>query len=258
MKPSLANIGKKIIFVYPPELVKQQLLDVLSENEFEVYTIRDEKKVKQIAATYEESIFFFNLDTGLKESMWKQFLLSLRKEFANLQVGLISFNVSSPDVIQNYVLEYGVNCGFIQLKQGAKAAEDMMLKILNANEAKGRRKYVRYICRGADQVSLNLKVGEKIVQGNIEDISSVGIACQILSTQVSLEKNQLVSDIQMRLRGTLVHAGGVVLGMRNMPDGTVKYVILFTEDREQKVRQKIRHFIHNALQRQFDAEFLLN
>ena len=258
MKPSLANIGKKIIFVYPPELVKQQLLEVLSENEFEVYTIRDEKKVKQIAATYSESIFFFNLDTGLSESMWRQFLLGLKKEIETLQMGLLSFNVSSPDVIQEYVLEYGVNCGFIQLKQGAKVAEDMMLKILNANEAKGRRKYIRYTCRGADQVSLNLKVGGRIIQGNIDDISSVGIGCQILSAQVSLEKNQLVSDIQMRLRGVLVHAAGVVLGMRNMPDGAVKYVILFTENREHRVKQKIRSFIHNALQRQFDAEFMLN
>ncbi len=258
METKKSNQGKKIIFVYPPEVVKQQLMVVLSENEFEVYSLRDQKKVRQIASAYGESIFFLNLDDGLKEDMWEQFIQKIKLEIADLQLGLLSFNVSSPEQIQHYVLDYGVNCGFIQLKQGAKAAEEMLLKTLQVNEAKGRRKYVRYSCRESDQVSLNFKVGDSFIKGAIEDISSVGMACRILSPQVSLVKNQMVPDIQLKLRGTLIHTGGVVLGQRNMPDGTLKFVILFTDDKLHKSKNQIRSFIHFSLQKKFNEEFKLD
>ena len=252
------NLGKKIVFVHPPELVKQHIMEILSENEYEAYAVKNHRKVNFIATAYPETLFFFNLDDGLSEYEWEEFILKIKKEISTLQLGLLSFNVSSPDQIQHYILDIGVSCGFIQLKQGAKAAEDMMLKILHANEAKGRRKYIRYICKESDHITLNLRVGDNTIPGSIKDISSIGMACQLLSTEASLVKNQMVKDIQMRLRGSIINTSGVVLGLREMPDGSIKYVIIFTGDNTDKSKQKIRSFIHRSQQRQFDAEFQLD
>ncbi len=258
MEVKQENIGKKIIFLYPPELVKKELMDKLSDNEFEVYSLRDQKKVKQIAATYGESIFFLNIDTGPSEALSDQFLQKIKLDITDLQIGLLSSNISSPEQIKHYILDCGVNCGFIQLKQGTKAAQDKMIKILEVNHAKGKRKYVRYTCKDSDLVSLNLKIGENIVKGSIQDISSVGVCCQFQSSKIILIKNQKVPDIQLRLRGTLVHTSGVVLGQRKMSDGSIKYVIVFTTDNLDKSKEKIRSFIHYSLQKNFEDEFQLN
>ena len=258
MKEQQEIFGKKIVFVHPPELVKQHIMEILSENEYEAYILKNHEKVSFIANSYPETLFFINLDAGLSESEWEVFILKVKKDISALQLGLLSFNISSPDQIQHYILDVGVSCGFIQLKQGAKVAEEMMLKILHANEAKGRRKYIRYICRESDHVSLNMKIGDAAIQGSIQDISSIGMACQLLSSEVSLVKNQMVKDIQMRLRGAIISTGGVVLGLRDMPDGSVKYVILFTGDKTDKTKQKIRSFIHHSYQKRFDEEFQLN
>ena len=245
-------VGKKIVFVHPPDIVSKHLMQVLAVREFEVYSLLDHSKIKWISSVYPETIFFINIDAVQSEEEWELFLSKTKKLKPGLLLGVFSFKISEPARISHYVMDLGVSCGFIQLKQGVQASSDMMLKILEANEARGRRKYLRYKCEGA-QATLNLRIEDNQVNGRIRDISSVGMAF-VLESRDALVKNQLIKNIQLRLKGVLVNTNGVIMGSRSENVQTV-YVLLFQSQDIQSVREKIHSYIQNALQKEFEEEF---
>ena len=248
-------LGKKIIFVNPHDIVKNQLIDTLTEKEFEVYTLLEYTKVPEIHAKYPDSIFFLNIDTVQTESEWQHFIKNLSQNCSGIQFGILSFKISDKDQIQYYLLDLGVNCGFIQLKQGVTAATEMMLKVLQVNEVKGRRKYIRYQCLEDDRCTLNMTIDSASTDGQIQDISSVGMSCTIIGLPGEIVKNQLIRNIQLRLRGVLVNTDAIHMGTRVVQGNQTIYVFLFNVQTLDKMKTKIRSFICNSLQRNFNREF---
>ena len=88
---------------------------------------------------------------------------------------------------------------FIKLKLGLEQSRSIILKTLEANEAKGRRKYLRIDCWQHRNTELNVKLGEKLCGGRIKDISSVGMAF-IFDESQDLNKNTMLNDVQLKLR----------------------------------------------------------
>lgn len=244
--------GKRIVFVHPPDLVSKHLLTYLIDREFEVYTILDHSKIAWVQSSYPETLFFLNIDAAMKEFEWEDFITRLQVDKPGIQLGLFSFKITEPAKIQHYIMELGVNCGFIQLKQGVSAAADMMLKVLQANEVKGRRKYIRYQCNG-ENATMNFKLNEVLTNGLVQDISSVGMSF-FLDGDTELLKNQMIKNIQLRLKGVLVNTDGVVIGQR--PDnGQALYVLLFNGSDQQKTKGRVHSYIYSSLQKDFDREF---
>ncbi|QEN08910.1 hypothetical protein EXM22_13250 [Oceanispirochaeta crateris] len=250
-------LGKKIIFVYPPDLVKSQLLQFLMDKEFEAYTLLNYRKIPDIHKRFPHSIFFLNIDAVQSELEWQDYIRSLNKECPGIQIGIFSFKISKKENMQFYLFELGISCGFIQLKQGVSAASEMMMKVLKANEVKGRRKFIRYQCREEDKCSLNFDFMESRVQGEIQDISSVGMSCVLSRLPDSLVKNQLIRNMQLRLRGVLVNVDAILLGTRTIESEQTLYVFLFNSDSTEKMKSKIRLFICTSLQKNFENEFSL-
>jgi hypothetical protein len=251
MEPQKDLIGKKIVFVHPPDLVSKHLMGILTEMEYEVYSSLDHSKIKRMNSVYPGTLFFINIDTAMNGKEWETFITDLRSSQADIQLGVLSFKITEPDKIQYYLMDLGVNCGFIQLKQGVAAASEMMLKILHANEVKGRRKYLRYECL-PEEASLNFKVDDKQFNGSIQDISSVGISFSLAGLS-GLVKNQLLKDIQLRLKGLLVNTNGVIFGQR-VVEGRTLYVLLFKSPEMQRVRTRVHSYISSSMQRTFDRE----
>jgi hypothetical protein len=137
----------------------------------------------------------------------------------------------------------------VRLKLGVQESTRIMLQTLEANEARGRRKYVR--ARAADdrKVSFNVQVAGSRYEGRILDISSVGMAVRF-SQPARLEPKSVLRDIQLRLRATLVRVDGVLLGRRD--DDSSVFVILFRHGQEAKPRRQIREYIHRSLQEYID------
>jgi hypothetical protein len=89
-------------------------------------------------------------------------------------------------------------------------------------------------------------------KGVIKDISVVGLSCFFYEAP-NIDKNSLISDIQVKLQSMLLKVEGIVFGSRM--DGLVKiYVIIFTQRTDPDVRVKIRKFIQASLQAKMDAE----
>jgi hypothetical protein len=245
-------IGKRIVFVNPPDLVSKHMLEFLTGREYEVYTLLDHTKIKWIASSYPGTLFFLNIDAVMNEYEWEDFIADVQFNNPGIRLGIFSFKITEPQRVQHYLMELGISCGFIMLKQGVQAASEMMLKILYANEAKGRRKYIRYQC-SEDEASMNFKLGEIQIKGTIQDISSVGMSFFLDSDQ-ELVKNQVIKDIQLRLKGVLVNANGVILGQR-VVDGQTLYVALFNSSDQKKTKERIHSYIQNSLQKDFEKEF---
>lgn len=242
--------GKKVFFILPPELVKEHIIKILSDNEYEVYVINDQRVIEKLASRFPDSIMYINIDGTLREEEWKEKIRGLTNTYADLRVGVLSGRISDVNMANSFIMESGVTAGVIRLRQGLKESSDTMLKVLEVNEARGRRKYLRYKCPESDSISLNFSWFNKIVKGHIIDISSVGLSCYFDDT-IEIAKNQVIPSVQLKLGPTLITTDCIAIGSRD-DGGVLIYVFLFRTSNETPIKSKIRHFINNSLQKELD------
>lgn len=242
--------GKKVFFLYPQSVIQDELITFLLNHEFEVYFLKDHRKAIRLFRKFDNAICFINIDDGLKEEAWEKYITSLKEdpEIKGLQIGILSYN-NDPKLRQKYLMNIGVECGFVQLKLGAKQSTEIILKVLEVNEAKGRRKFVRVNCENDQQVTLNFSHIEFSYKGQIIDISSVGVACRFQDI-VSVKNKTVLHEIQLNLNGRLIQTDGIILARR--ADSDMILIIVFNPRPKEKELEKIHRFIHRTLQKKMD------
>jgi hypothetical protein len=249
----LNNYGKKTFFLYPHSVIKKDLMQELIASEYEVYIINDYKRVKAILKHFKNSILFINIDENLKEQEWIDFIKVLIAEAPDtgVQIGILTYNEN--DVLaQKYLMDIGVPCGFIQLNLGKDKSKGIILKTLEFNESKGQRKYIRANATNKN-ATFNVKIGNDLFAGNINDISSVGMSCTF-DVDIGLKKNAILRKIQLKLQGKLVLVDGIVFGSRAIENNINLYVVMFTNNMSDDTKDKVHSFIGNTIQEQIDRE----
>ncbi len=243
-------VGKKVFFIYPQSVIQDELISCLLKNEYEVYFLTDHIKATRIFRRFSNSICFINIDKGLKEDEWAEYITTLRSdsEISGLQIGILSYN-NDPGLMKKYLMDIGVEAGFVQLKLGIKQSTDIILKVLEVNEAKGRRKFVRVNCENDSRVVLNFSHKDSSYEGQIIDLSSVGVACKFPDT-IPIENKTIIHKIQLNLKGSLVQVDGLILSRRYDSDKIL--VIVFNPRPKELELEKIHKFLHKTLQKQFD------
>ena len=63
--------GKKIFLLYPPSVVRDEMIDILIMGGFETYTLLDHKKALHILEKFPGSIMFVNIDEKMGEKEWE-------------------------------------------------------------------------------------------------------------------------------------------------------------------------------------------
>lgn len=247
------DLGKKVFFLYPPSVVKDELISRLLEQEYEVYMLKDVPLLERLLLKYPNSLVFVNIDTGKSEGEWEEWIKKTLSDprMAGAGIGILSYN-SDEELQRKYLFDIGIQCGFIKLKLGLEESTRILLATLQANEAKGRRRYVRASCQHDPVSSLNLREGPYSCNGNIIDISVVGFSC-ILDPDPEFAKNTVLHDIQLKLRASLVKVEAVIFGTRLVDDRT-QYVMLLSPKTPQQTRDKIRAYIQGALQTEIEEE----
>jgi hypothetical protein len=243
--------GKKVFLLNPPSVVQDELIGIILAAEYEVYLLYDADRALKAFTEYPNSIVFVNIDSGSKNTNWERYVEELIKDnkYGDLKVGVLSYN-NDRALVERYLRKIGVQCGYVALKLGVKESAKIILRTLEANGARGRRKYVRVRTGEDPRVAFNVDLPTGQASGRILDISSVGMAVQF-NSQVKVQPKSLLSGIQLKLRATLVRSDGIVLGKRE-DDATI-YVILFKYNKQEtKPRQQIRTFIHKSLQESVD------
>lgn len=247
------DLGRKVFFLYPPSVIRDELINRLLDQEYEVYMLKEVTRAEKLLRLYPDSICYVNIDTGLDEPKWEAWIRALMADPATstVGIGIVSYNTDE-GLQKKYLMDIGIPCGFVKLKLGIEESTKILLATLNATEAKGRRKYVRASCSHDALSTVNLREGPVTASGKIMDISAVGFSC-ILDPDPDFPKNAILHDIQLKLRATLLRTQAVVFGTR-MDDDRKIYVLLFSMRMDDIAREKIRAYIQTALQSEIEAE----
>lgn len=246
------DLGKKVFFLYPPSVIRDEMIRRLIEQEYEVYMIKDIGTANRLLRKNPHSLCFINLDAAKSEPEWAAWITETMNnpETAHVGIGIVTYN-SDENLQKKYLMDIGIQCGFIRLKLGIDESTRILLTTLQANEAKGRRKYVRANCQHDTIATLNLRDGPIKTGGKILDISVVGFSC-FLDPDPVMEKNSYIRDIQLKLRASLVRVEAVIYGMREVNDRTV-YVLIF-RNLDANSREKIRAYIQIAIQADIELQ----
>lgn len=249
----MESLGKKVFFIYPHSVIQNQLIQDLIDREYEVYFINDYSKVESICEYYTSPILFINIDEGLEESKWEKLIRDLTQKTSteHAMIGILTYNENN-QLAQKYLMDIMVPCGFIKLKLGLNDSTKIIIKTLDANEVKGKRKFVRAKCN-VDDASLNVLFKGSQCNGHIVDISSVGMAITF-DTSVNIEKNTYLKDIQLKLRGILLMVSAVIIGYRTIENDKTVYVLLFDQLVSNQIKSKLRSFINRTLQHDMERK----
>lgn len=244
--------GRKVFFLYPHSVIKEEMLDELVAEEYETYILKDHQRALRLLKAYPGSIIFINIDEAMKEPEWEQYILNIINsgEYEDIRVGIFSYN-EDQELAQKYLLDYSLPAGFIRLKLGYGETKKIILNVLKANEAKGRRKFVRAECAKDPQAMINVTSEGRAIQGKLLDISSAGSACAFKEESL-FPKNSYLKSIQLQLRGARIMVNGIVMGTRS--DDPRIHVLLFDPksiDGERK--EKIYRYIRSNLQRAIES-----
>jgi hypothetical protein len=245
--------GKKIFFLYPTALIQNQIAAELIQRELEVYIIKDHIKLRRLLKKHPDSIVWVNIDGGIPEKDWEAWIRGVLQDpvTATIAFGIFS-SENNGTLIQKYSEVIKVKCGYVVVRTDVNRSIAQVLQGLKAVDAWGRRKYIRVSAENNVLTTINLPHNGAFLKGVIKDISVVGLSC-FFYEDPNIEKNSLVSDIQIKLQSVLLKAEGIVFGSRM--DGLAKiYVIVFTQRTDPEVRVKIRKFVQASLQAKMDAE----
>jgi ribonucleotide reductase beta subunit family protein with ferritin-like domain len=242
--------GKKIFILYPHSVIQNEMLDILIMNGYESYVLHDHKKAHRLLERFPDSIMFINIDEGLKEKEWEAYIKEIQEneKTKTIQLGILSYN-NDRQLMEKYLMDMAVPCGYIQLKLGVQASTKIMLDALQANEARGRRKFIRAECEDDSSATMNYKGDEGIHYGKLLDISSAGMAAKIEKFG-AYPTNAKLKNIQLKLRGSLVMVNAILMGSRQ-GDSNV-WIFLFEPGMSSDNKLIIHRFIKYCLQRFID------
>ena len=246
-------LGKKIFFLHPTAVVQNRVIAELAQQEFEVYTAKDKDTLRRVLKKYPDSIVFVDINEFMSEKEWDAWITTVMnaQETKGVSIGIVTA-ADDEQIKRKYLLTTKVPCGYTVLKADLDKTILHIFEVLKTVDAKGRRKYIRATTGEEANASLNLPLEGSFVNGQIKDISVVGISCT-LEGNPEITKNSLFKDIQIRLQGNLLKVEGIVIGSRM--DGKQKiYVVLFTQRIDPEVRTRIRKYIQQNLQGKMDAE----
>ncbi|MFP4617668.1 MAG: PilZ domain-containing protein [Spirochaetaceae bacterium] len=248
------SLGKKVFFLYPHSVIQEELVSQIVQNEFEIYLAHDHKRLRKLLEKYNDSIVFVNIDERLKEDEWVSYVRNLveSEETKDVSVGILTYN-ENKELAQTYLMDIGVQAGYIQLKLGLKESSRIILKTLVANEAKGKRKFVRAKCSKNNKTEFNVHIFGKNQNGIVIDISSAGMACTFYSS-LDIPTRTDLDQIQLKLRSRIVMVSGIVAGKRKDEGGDTVYVVLFTSFVSSEAKNRIGDFIYRTLQNELDRE----
>ena len=140
-------------------------------------------------------------------------------------VGVITLN-DDAELREHYLMNAEVQCGFVILKIGAAKTAEILAKTLEANEARGRRKFVRALCPpGSAQCAVDYEGAT--LRADLTDLSSAGMAVRFLGG-ASPKIGSVLRDMSLTIKGQRLSPSGVVVAKRAGEDGSGNvHVVMF-------------------------------
>ena len=242
------GLGRKVFFVDPPSVVEDQMIHFLVTAQYEVAIVKNPRSVQRVLTRFPCSIVYFNLDSRFPPGELEKVVRAVvgAKEQLRTDVGVVSYN-ENPEAARLYLMEIGATCGYVTLSLGFKQSARIIVRALEAAEARGKRRFVR-VKPPPGRASLNVGLDGSYMAGRIIDLSIAGVAC---SLEREFTAGSVLEDIQLQLWGTLAKVSGKIAGVRGTGP-TATYVITFDEIQHSGMREKIYGFLTRVMQHEAD------
>ncbi len=214
MGSMLAEIiqGRKTFFIAPDRSLMplSYLEDYLSLG-YECYFIDNdiflplEKKIELTLSVFKDSILFFNIDFPLINSNWLRLIINLKQKHPEASFGVLYNKRQTQNERANlehtYLYTLGLPCGCIQLEYQKRNNFGIIEKTLYANQAMGRRKNVRAVCRSSCTFILNSE-RSGVIKGRVNDISLSHFSFTLPQGELEIKNYEKIDDINFTIRGT--------------------------------------------------------
>ncbi len=258
--PEAGSLGKKVLFLYPPPVLTD-IVEELSYKEFEVYLVKDAVKAKRFLMQEPDSIVFINHDDGLDEQGWEAWVRGIREGENTSHVGIGVLSLNEDQVLkEKYLMDLQVACGCITLKIGAAKTMEILAKTLEANEARGRRKFVRAMTP-PKMAQCVASFNEGNIRGDISDFSIAGMACSFEGGP-NLKPGAILRSCQLTIKGGRLNVDGVVVahrGARKSEDGSplaASTVVMFDPGSlDESKRDKLHSLVFRVNQHNMERLF---
>ncbi len=254
MESGALDLGRKIFFLNAPTKFQDTIIPMLATSGYELYVLSSYKYAKSILREYPSAVFFICIDSELLIDEWYNFVSSISndKNFQNVILGIMSTYAGQKEK-DHFLLNASIPGGFVSLSQSDEIIHDYIHSILNINEAKGRRNFVRANCEEEKDLA-----GEYEVKGfhhslKISNISSAGILCETFPVAQALFTNKkLLNNFIINIKGQKTKAN-VTIYRTYIENEKLFLVLLFTEDLSFSAKSAIDIYVRNLLQSRIDA-----
>lgn len=249
-----AIFGHKLFFIAPPHNLCIGLIPQLHNKEYETYIIQDYKDAKNILRNNPDSICYFCVDSQLSKNGWVNFLSSfaddenLKKEY----IGVITHKIDAK-LRDKFMTSIDIRAGLITLDESDDKILEEIVDILEANNAKGRRQYVRAKINKDSTTYLMWYTQDKFLKFNMQDISSVGMAIDIPSSYASYFKTGiLMKGLSIKFDTRQFDITALVYALKPKADGFIG--VLLIKDISHEARSFIREYVAESLQNELFAK----
>ncbi len=246
--------GKKIYFVSPPYTIRNHVIPLLRNMEYEVYIIDNYRDLKNLLRKNPYSVCFINLDAHLTTYGWYVFVEDFKDDerLKDVTVGFISERITAGEkeyFLKNLQLKAGIiNPSGVMNKIAEKIAD-----ILEMNSAKGRRQYVRANCLNDKTAVLFYTQNNLLHQLKLVDISIVGAAVKLESNDDLPQVNSVIRSATLKLGTRQFIIDFVVFAIHQRGDRQLM-ITLFVPETVGGSKPAIQEYIYDILQEQVMSE----
>lgn len=240
-------MGKKIFFINPPNSLRDEFLEYIFKNEFELYLLDNKDKIEQLLEIFHDAIVFINIDTGLSSFEWTEYINHLHKKFSDVTITVFS-KLHSNSLQKTYLMDIGINGGYIIMEQDNWKTIEIINKVLEVNEARGRRKNVRIdFKKNESRCNIESKVFTTkgyLLNSSIRSVSSAGLFVNFYREKIESDDN--IEKVVFSLGDTVFNVTGYLMKK-------VKYGLCFIsfEDISSSDKEAVQQYIFNDLQKSF-------
>ncbi len=254
--------GVKTFFIAPDRaLFPEEYLRSFFLKGFETYFVDDdgviplESKIRVLFALFPEVILFFNIDHPVKGLDWPVFIAGLQDTYKErAMIGVIYRHRADPAEVRElermYLYNIGLVCGCIPIENQKAKNLFILTNVLIANQANGRRKYLRAQC-GSD-CTLDFTQDNQKYTGVLRDVSISHFSCVFSGAVPALPVFEKVRNINLCLDGHCCTVTGVFWLHRVITEERL-HVFVFSSSEEGQGCQpayliKVNDFVFEALQ----------
>lgn len=228
--------GRKTFFIAPDRtLFPQSYLEEYLTLGYECYFIDTDiflpmkEKVDIILSVFKDSILFFNIDAPIQGASWIEIIHDMQVKYPSALFGVLYAKRHSQAERQSlehqYLYTMGIQCGCIQLEYQKRENFQIIEQVLYANQAMGRRKYVRALCSNSCLFSFTLDK-QGTIQDKLTDISISHFSFVVPDGRLQLADYEKVSDIVFTIHGLRFRSDAVLYMTRPVENG-ILFVFAF-------------------------------